>query len=384
MANIGILFPGVGDLTGGGGAERFFSDFFQKYQKTDSSNKLFFITDKKSLRNFQTIGNLRDNKRVIKYHLFNNRFKDSLEFFQLLFFIIINRIDIIQIPLYNLHYYPLIKKIDSLPNLIRPKLVINITDCRIPYYYFNDENHGHNFKKTFEPIFENVKIDAVISWYELFKKFAIKNDLIKSEPEIYCISSRYSGKPIQYSKPKKNIIVFAARFTHVKQPLFFIKAVNILKTQKTNINDWEFKMYGKGDLDKEVLEAIKSNNLEKFITVDTTIDMTSVFEDSKCFVSTQNFENFPSLSMNEAMAAGNAIISRNVGQTNLFVKDGLNGILLKKDTPLGLANSLNWYISHPETHEKMAAESVRLTLETHNFKNFKSQMDLFWNQIIKR
>ena len=46
MPNIAIFMPGIGDLSGGGGAERFFFDFFQKYQNINSKNKLYFITDR--------------------------------------------------------------------------------------------------------------------------------------------------------------------------------------------------------------------------------------------------------------------------------------------------------------------------------------------------
>ena len=382
MPNIAVLFPGVGDLAGGGGAERFFFDFFQKYQNTKSKNRLYFITDKTSLKNFKKLNEFSNSKRLISYHLFNNRFKDSLEFYQILRILIKHRIHILQIPLYNLHFYNLIKRVDSLPKFIRPKIVFNITDCRIPYYYFEGEKHGHNYKKTFEPVFNNIQIDAVVSWYELFKTFALKNNLIKSNPSIYCINSRYSGKLINPNKKKENLIVYAARFIHVKQPLFFIEAINILNKQKVNFNDWKFVMYGKGDLNTEVIEAVRKYNLQKLIRVDSTIEMTNVFESSKCFVSTQNFENFPSLSMNEAMAAGNVIISRNVGQTELFVKDGLNGVLLKSDNPLGLAETIKWFIENPELHEKMAMESVKLTTQIHNFENFKTQMDFIWDQIL--
>ena len=51
--------------------------------------------------------------------------------------------------------------------------------------------------------------------------------------------------------------------------------------------------------------------------------------------------------MNEAMAAGNVIIARDVGQTNLFVKDSLNGLLLKSDNPTGLADAIKWFINNP-------------------------------------
>jgi glycosyltransferase involved in cell wall biosynthesis len=110
--------------------------------------------------------------------------------------------------------------------------------------------------------------------------------------------------------------------------------------------------------------------------------MTHIFEESKCFISTQDFENFPSLAMNEAMAAGNAIISRNVGQTNLFVKHLINGVLTDSDTAEGLASAIEYYISHPQMHEGMQNESIRLTEEVHTFENFKFQIENFWDKTI--
>ena len=203
MPNIAIFIPGVGGLSGGGGAERFFLDFFQKYQSISAVNKLYFITDTGSIENFRSLNEFSYNKRLLTYRLYHNRLKDALEFLEVLKILIQHRIDILQIPLYNIHLYKLIKSIDSLPKIFRPKIVLNITDCRIPYYYFEGEKHGHNFKKTYQPLFNNIQIDAVVSWYELFKTFALENKLIKSNPSIYCINSRYSGKLINPKKKKK-------------------------------------------------------------------------------------------------------------------------------------------------------------------------------------
>ena len=87
--------------------------------------------------------------------------------------------------------------------------------------------------------------------------------------------------------------------------------------------------------------------------------------------------------MNEAMAAGNAIISRDVGQTNLFVKDAINGLLLKQDNETGMADAMEYYIRHPEMHDQMGRESVKLTKEVHTFDNFKKQIESFWGRTLE-
>lgn len=382
MANIAFIFTGVNHLAGGGGAERFFSDFFTRYNNSKAEHELFFITDKESLKSFNSIGQLKEKKNRLVYKIVSNRFKNKLEALQVIFLLTVYRIKILQIPLYNIHYYPLIKSIDSLPAFLRPKIVYTITDAFIPHFYNDDAGRGYNFKTTLNGLFQNIKIDAIISWYELFKKFANENKLVKSNPEIYCIQSRYSGKKFDNTKPKKNHIVFASRLTLAKRPMMFVEALRILKEKNAALKDWKFFIYGKGNLELEIQEKLKEYGLTDLVTLSHNSDLTSVFEESKCFVSTQDFENFPSLSMNEALAAGNAIITRKVGQTSLFVKHLKNGLLIEPDNEQGLASSLEYFLLNENLHKTMQSESLRLAYEVHTFENFKSQMNGFWNNIL--
>ncbi|MGZ3884304.1 MAG: glycosyltransferase, partial [Bacteroidia bacterium] len=341
------------------------------------------ITDKGSLQHFNSIGQLTSSVNRLTYKIINNRFKTTIEGLQVMLQIIFHRIQLIQIPLYNIHYYPLVRSIDKMPALFRPKIVYIVTDSFIPYFYNDDQGRGYNFKTILQGLFDTIKIDAVISWYELFKTFAEKNNIIKSKPRIFCINSRYTGKTFDTTKEKKNHIVFASRLTLAKQPLLFVEAIHILQ-KKIKLDDWTFFIYGKGHLESEIRDKLQNYGLTSHVILTHKADLTSVFEESKCFVSTQDFENFPSLAMNEAMAAGNAIISRNVGQTHLFVKDGSNGILLKQDNAEGLADALEEFITHPECHQPMGNESIRLTKEVHTFENFKHQMELFWGKTLNK
>lgn len=382
MTNVAFLFTGVNNLEGGGGAERFFSDFFTRYNASKPKYKLFFITDKSSLESFHSINELTSSKHVLTYKIISNRFKNKIESLQVITSIIFHRIKLLQIPLYNIHYYPLIKSIDNMPAIFRPKIVYTVTDSFIPHFYHDDQNRGYNFKLILESLFKKVKIDAVISWYELFKTFAQENKIIKSNPEIYCIQSRYSGKIFNNQTTKKNHIVLASRLTLAKQPMLFVEALHLLRQKNIPLNDWKFFIYGQGHLENDIRQKLTDYKLNDMVTVSHEKDLTHVFEESKCFVSTQDYENFPSLSMNEAMAAGNAIISRNVGQTGLFVKDQLNGLLLKEDNAQGLANAIEYYITHPDLHAGMAGESIKMTKEIHTFENFKQQTESFWSKIL--
>src|ERR1044071_2637441 len=98
-----------------------------------------------------------------------------------------------------------------------------------------------------------------------------------------------------------NNIIYAGRFAIAKRPLMFVEAIHLLLKQNVDLNGWNFFMYGRGHQEEEVKQKIKEYGLEKIINLSHDPDLTKVFEQSKCFVSTQDHENFPSLAMNEAM-----------------------------------------------------------------------------------
>jgi glycosyltransferase involved in cell wall biosynthesis len=382
---IGILFTGVGTEFVGG-AERFFADFYDIYNKQEKpENKLFFITNHQSLDIFTNkLKKLNYKKNIFLIPNFSNRFKNKLESISFLSKMILKRIDIVHIGSYGNQYFHLLKSIQTLPKFLRPKIVVNIVDCEIPYV-LNDPGSTKykGYQSKYGPLFGKIQIDAIYSWYLLFKEFAESQHSIKSKPYIEAVKTRFSDTTRFFPAiNKKNEIVYAARLTSQKRPLFFLEAVKILKNSfEKDIAGWSFLIYGKGPLEEEVKNYIQENKLNNIVSLCATSDLSEVFAKTKCFVSTQDYENFPSLSMCEAMAAGNTIIARNVGQTDYFVKHERNGFLLETDSSVGLAQTLYRYISNPLLHEQMQNESMRLTKEVHTSENFIKDIDQFWEKV---
>jgi glycosyltransferase involved in cell wall biosynthesis len=81
------------------------------------------------------------------------------------------------------------------------------------------------------------------------------------------------------------------------------------------------------------------------------------------------------------MSDGYCIVSRNVGQTTLLVKEKLNGKLAAEDSPKGLAQALAWVIEHPELHQGLMQESQRLIAEVHTPEAFIRQIENFWDKL---
>lgn len=162
----------------------------------------------------------------------------------------------------------------------------------------------------------------------------------------------------------------------------FLKSINDLyKSDSKVLEGWKVKVYGKGPLKDACETFINTNQLGHIVSMHESSKMGDHFLKSKLFVSTQDFENFPSLSMAEAMACGNAVIARNVGQTNYFLEDGRNGYMAAEDGS-DLSKKIEQYLLSTDQHFMFSENSKKLIKERHNVRNFISQTDKFWNQML--
>jgi glycosyltransferase involved in cell wall biosynthesis len=383
MANAALFIYGITNLKGGGGAERFFADFFDKYGAYASAKfKLFFILDKISLQALQEVNRLKQRKNCLLFRVYSNRFKTVLEFVQLLFFIITRRISVIHLPLYNISYLPLLNQINRLPNFIRPKVVINISNCYVVPRLLNKESSEEN---TYFPLFHHTRIDGYFSWYENFVSYAQTHaSQFKHAPALYAITSRFADTSAFFpEKNKLNQVVFASRLDEQKRPDWLIEAIAIIaKERPALLSAWQFLLCGDGPLSESLKQKVKDLQLAPYIEFRIEGQLNAVLNHSRVYVSCQDFENFPSLSMAEAMAAGNAIIARNVGQTHLFLQNNENGLFINPDTPDGLANVLIQLLNEEDKINEMGQESVKRMQTKHTFENFVPQIENFWNSLI--
>lgn len=390
----------MAELSGAGGAERFNADLFDAYNKQPNPNrKLFFISD--DLSPLHKIGRLnsfpenqllfksyrrrffyeftRNRPRIDKYVNYLRTFLTSRSLIQQ---IKKHKIGAIQMPVYEDKDFDVVKTVDEMPDAIRPKIILNLTNAVVQNHYF-DENPRYTYhsKLNYGRLFEQIKVDGVYTWYEAFKNFTDKEKVIKSNPLVHNVSSRFTSTTFfEDTTNRENTIIFSGRLSEYKDPMLFVKAAEIVNKQLPNA-DWKFELYGKGPLETEVRNYIADFNLSKILSLSHSSDMPSILKKSKIYVSTQNVENFPSLAMAEAMACCNLIIARNVGQTDLYVKDGINGYLLKSGEPEELAEILIKLINHPQDIDSIAKQSIQLLKEVHNEKIFITEIDEFWDKL---
>lgn len=379
---VAIYLSGVHNLKGGGGVERFFADFFDIYSEFEQAKfDLYFFTDESTFKALKEVNKLHiNNNRIILLKNVSNRFKKSIENFDFKRKVKKYKIDIIHCANYGRQDFDRLSYLSKLKE--KPFLVLNIVDCQVPYILQNkhhEKYHGYSERYVIQP--NKIQFDGVFSWYKLFIEYINESNVFNFNPIMYAISSRFANT--SHFKPnenKENIIVFASRLDEQKKPNWFILAIELLVQQKnTNLDNWSFHMYGEGPLENEMIKMVNEKGLCNYVKFCKSGDLSKVLPSTTIYVSTQDFENFPSLSMMEAMACGNIILARNVGQTDLMVRDGYNGYLLEEDSPIGLANALSKVISISDTQRKnMMKESLKMISDVHTPKNFINQIENFW------
>lgn len=389
MSNI-ALFQLMLDVRSRRGPDVFFPMFFGEYERsTEGKNRIYYFvkTDNREgvIAEFQKIG--LDISHVIFLDLHHSRFKSVLDNFQLFSKLIRYRINVLHLLTYigEEEYLHFLKFIKQLPRIIVPKLAFTVTYNGIPTAF--EKDYDKRFAKDrakYGKLFSSIQFDGILTWYDSFRDFALKHPMFSYRPIVYSIKSRFCDYSRFHPIVKEKIIMWASALVNYKGPMMFLQAIDILyKKEPLLFIDWKIVIAGSGPMESEMREFILSRRLSMCELITDVSDISELLNRSMCYVSTQEIDNFPSLAMNEAMGAGNVIIARNVGRTDLFVKEGKNGFLTKTDDATGLAESIGIFLKDSSNHKTMMDHSIHLTKTVHTPSNFIRQMDEFWGSVIR-
>tara|TARA_R110001592_G_scaffold89458_5_gene263129 strand:- start:4517 stop:5617 length:1101 start_codon:yes stop_codon:yes gene_type:complete len=164
---------------------------------------------------------------------------------------------------------------------------------------------------------------------------------------------------------KQNSIVFSGRFNEQKQVLLYVNSIDYLSQYliDQNIINIEFYVIGDGPLTNVVNKKIASLR-EKGITIHTGYmkDYKKIIETSKIFLSIQKYNNYPSNSLMEAMAAGNIPVVTNNGSTKLLAKEEFSFYVPEEFTPQDLSSSVSSIFKLNQTDYEEKAKLARKTI----------------------
>lgn len=225
------------------------------------------------------------------------------------------------------------------------------------FNYFNSEYHCLKYSDKIDFLSEILSKDIIKYVGRLDEK------RISVTPNSFTDYSKFVP-----SRTKKKDIVFLSRLTSDKNPMLLLESLRILKEQKILPNDFTFYIYGEGYLESEIKKYIMANSLYFVEFKGLTKEPWKVLNESSIFLSLQSINNYPSQSLLEAMASGNAIIATDVGETRKLVDETMG--YLVETSPEGLAIGLQ-KIFENKNKIKLFGENARAkALNEHSIQNF--------------
>lgn len=367
---VGIVLAG-GSTEGSGGTGRRFARIFRFFQQQNGNNNVFLLTYDSMLalmrQSFIDIG----NKNVL---LFKQEpcFKDLSSIDKYLHYLKLSRI------LRNLTY----------------QNQIDILHFTLPYSMFIPFLFSKNRTTLIFSMTAAVGSLANQSWktkfaYRIYLQKAdiidtLYNDFAKTYPR-YRRKTRVS--PCSFtdythfypSRRKQRLIVFAGRLEPFKSPLLFLEtALSLSKYLRQK--RWQFIMLGKGELEKELRTLIHIHRIGDIVCLNAIPDTSTVLNKSSIFVSLQQQENYPSQSLLEAMAAGNAIIATDVGETGRLANQG-NALLIRDQSANALSQAILALTENPDLMQRLGENARMSIINTHRIDLFAEYLQKLWLEV---
>ena len=156
------------------------------------------------------------------------------------------------------------------------------------------------------------------------------------------------------------VFLFAGKLERKKQPHFLAEVFSQINNENAYL-----LIVGNGNLEVDLKSSYSKNLQIKFLDFVNQTDMPALYACCDVFVlpSKGPGETW-GLSVNEAMAAGKAIIvSDACGCGYNLIKDGFNGFIFQKDNPEMLKKNLLYFISNPANSIGMGDHSFNIIQE---------------------
>lgn len=161
-----------------------------------------------------------------------------------------------------------------------------------------------------------------------------------------------------YIAEKEPLVSFAGSFIRAKNPLLFVEVMCRVRSVCPGVRAC---MLGDGPLSDELDELIRRYDLQNVIVKRFVSGVEEVLAKSLVFLSIQDFDNYSSQALMEAMACGCAVVASDVGETWRLVTDEV-GFRCPLDAD-AIADKVIWLLKHQDAARRMG-ERARVKVMT--------------------
>ena len=178
--------------------------------------------------------------------------------------------------------------------------------------------------------------------------------------------------PDESKRAKKFTILFIGRLVMQKDPMTFLKAINIAKSE---IKDFEVHIVGDGKMRQKMEKFVKKNNSENIVVFKNWLkkeDIIAEYQSASLTVMPSLAEGM-SMALLEALACGQYVIATKVSNNEKLICPGTNGDFIEKKDYNTLADKII------DFHNNKFANNY--TVPTEHFDKIAEMFD--WKNIVK-
>lgn len=273
--------------------------------------------------------------------------------------------------------------------------IIGVFNGIIPLYlYFKNRKRPGIVFSNMDSWFSSISSDPIKEWHKRYVSFnyahencdlvdflspfifeGVQKLKVKTPLEKVCITpcSFTDYTKCKIGVKEKLRIAFSGRLEKDKNPIMFLEAALVLAKQYPEV---EFHILGEGRLSSVIKEKTDFSGLPNIVYHGFHPNPPEILAETSVFVSIQTTNNYPSQSVLEAMACGNAIIASDVGDTRMFVNEEW-GSLIELNIE-SLIHCLKIYIEQPAIAFEKGLKGSEYVRENHTIeKSVEYYMDLF-------
>jgi glycosyltransferase involved in cell wall biosynthesis len=173
-----------------------------------------------------------------------------------------------------------------------------------------------------------------------------------------------------------NSIVFATRLHKFKNPDLYVDALGMTLEKHPQA---EFHLLGTGPLREHIAKRLRNLGINSTVDYRLLWDTSKVLNRSSINVQLQQEDNYPSQSILEGMASGNAIIATDVGLTRRLVNEE-NGILIPVSDAGALADAMISMLEHPKETLNMGMRSREKVLREHTIGGYVDYLNELYDR----